>query len=568
MKKICLCFVLMLFVVSVSSQTPTFQWANNISGSTYDYGNAVTTDTTDNVYVTGSFYGPVDFDPSAATFTLNAASNNAFIAKYSSTGSLLWAKKLAGKISSNGSTITYDKLGFIYVAGIFADTVDFDPSASTYTLVASGNVDAFISKYDLSGNFIWAKKVGGTQQDDCRSISTSISGDVYITGTFAGTADFDPSASSYPLTSSGSDDIYILKLSSLGNFVWAKKVGSFYQDIANSITVDPLGFVHVVGLFQGTVDFDPNAGVYNLFSVSNTNQNTFILKLDAIGNFVFAESFEGSYSNKGTSVTVDLQSNIYITGGYSGIVDFDPSPNTYNLTASNTLYSCYIVKLDKFGSLLFAKSIDNPGSSGSLGTSISVDNKKSIYVYGGYSYIYNDFDPGPGTYTITCNGQNDIFILKLDSTGMFSWIKNFGGTGYDYSTSMSISKFGGIYTTGYYSNTVDFNTDAGTYNLTAVNYDGFVHKMLEGITIGVEETKTNSLLSIYPNPTNSLLTINSKTELQKIEIISVDGKVLLNEVPTNITHTLHLDNFANGIYFVNLYQNDRVVKREKIVLNK
>jgi hypothetical protein len=91
--------------------------------------------------------------------------------------------------------------------------------------------------------------------------------------------------------------------------------------------------------------------------------------------------------------------------------------------------------------------------------------------------------------------------------------------------------------------------------------------MAMGSSVGLQELNGN-IVYISPNPTNGLLTINSKTELQKIEVISVDGKVLLNEVPTSVSHTLHLDNFANGIYFVNLYQNDRVVKREKVILNK
>lgn len=86
-----------------------------------------------------------------------------------------------------------------------------------------------------------------------------------------------------------------------------------------------------------------------------------------------------------------------------------------------------------------------------------------------------------------------------------------------------------------------------------------------------EETSvlTNNIDAfLNPNPTNGLLTITSKTELQKIEVMSVDGKILLSEIPTNISHTLHLDDFANGIYFVNLYQNNRVVMREKVILNK
>ncbi|MBK6983379.1 MAG: T9SS type A sorting domain-containing protein [Bacteroidetes bacterium] len=91
--------------------------------------------------------------------------------------------------------------------------------------------------------------------------------------------------------------------------------------------------------------------------------------------------------------------------------------------------------------------------------------------------------------------------------------------------------------------------------------------MALGTSVGLQELNGN-VVSISPNPTNGLLTINSKTELQKIDVISITGALLLSETPTNVSHTLHLDNFSNGIYFVNIYQYDRIVKREKIVLNK
>ena len=91
--------------------------------------------------------------------------------------------------------------------------------------------------------------------------------------------------------------------------------------------------------------------------------------------------------------------------------------------------------------------------------------------------------------------------------------------------------------------------------------------MAIGASVGLQELNGN-VVSVSPNPTNGSLAINSKTELQKIEVVSITGQVLLSEVPTNVSHTVHLDNFANGIYFVNLYQNNRIVKREKVILNK
>ncbi len=97
---------------------------------------------------------------------------------------------------------------------------------------------------------------------------------------------------------------------------------------------------------------------------------------------------------------------------------------------------------------------------------------------------------------------------------------------------------------------------SGTASLTAT------------IDVGLQELLNNGFISINPNPTNGLLAIKSRIELQKIEVVSITGQILLSETPSNISHTLHLENFSNGIYFVNVYQNNRVVKREKVVLNK
>lgn len=86
--------------------------------------------------------------------------------------------------------------------------------------------------------------------------------------------------------------------------------------------------------------------------------------------------------------------------------------------------------------------------------------------------------------------------------------------------------------------------------------------------VGLQEIIDNNLVSINPNPTNGLLTVTSKTELQKIEVVTITGQILMSEIPTGNNHLLHLDNFSNGIYFVNLFQNNCIIKREKIVINK
>src|SRR5262245_21645591 len=123
--------------------------------------------------------------------------------------------------------------------------------------------------YSQSPNWLWAKGEGGIGRDDGMAIAIDSSGNVYTTGIFSSTADFDPCPGFFNLVSNGQTDIFILKLDSSGNFVWAKQIGGATYDAGESLAIDSIGNVYITGAFSGTVDFDPGAGVFNLTSDSS-----------------------------------------------------------------------------------------------------------------------------------------------------------------------------------------------------------------------------------------------------------------------------------------------------------
>lgn len=146
-----------------------------------------------------------------------------------------------------------------------------------------------------------------------------------------------------------------------------------------------------------------------------------------------------------------------------------------------------------------------------------------------------------------------------------------------HTNNTNVSGFGKIATLHYQIKSTLTVDDTLTLSLALANQSnalGIITPLTSGsssittLAVGIEELENSNLISINPNPTNGLLTINCKTQLQKTEVVAITGQVLLSEIPTNISHTLHLENFANGIYFVNIYQNNRIIKREKVVLNK
>jgi len=136
-----------------------------------------------------------------------------------------WAKSMGGTNLEESVSIAVDDSGNIYTTGYFQGTTDFDPGLGTFNLTSAGVQDIFISKLDASGNFVWAKSIGEISTDIGYSIAIDVSGNVYTAGYFYGTADFDPGAGTFNLTSAGGQDIFISKLDASGNFVWAKSMG-------------------------------------------------------------------------------------------------------------------------------------------------------------------------------------------------------------------------------------------------------------------------------------------------------------------------------------------------------
>jgi hypothetical protein len=176
-------------------------------------------------------------------------------------GNFLWAKRAGGNWNDVGHGIALDSSGNAYVTGYFEDTAVFGAT----TLTSAGQPDTYIAKVDSGGNFLWAKRAGGTSSDIGNGIAVDSSGNAYITGYFWATAVFGATT----LTSAGQSDTYIAKVDSGGNFLWAKRAGGISIDEGKSITVDSIGNAYVTGSFNGTAVFGAttltSAGGYDVF---------------------------------------------------------------------------------------------------------------------------------------------------------------------------------------------------------------------------------------------------------------------------------------------------------------
>ncbi len=188
-----------------------FVWAKRISGGTSeDGGNSIAVNSIGNVTTTGYFTNTADFDPGNGTYNFTANYHDIFVSTLDASGNFLWAKQFA-RVSftssdfSSGRSVALDATGNVYTTGYFTHIYDFDPGNGIYNLDSEVGGYIFVSKLDPSGNFIWAKQMGGGSiaTDSGNSIAVDANGNVYTTGAFYYTADFDPGSGTFYLTASG-----------------------------------------------------------------------------------------------------------------------------------------------------------------------------------------------------------------------------------------------------------------------------------------------------------------------------------------------------------------------------
>lgn len=399
-----------IFITKLNS-SGALLWARSFGSTSDDAGWGIVADSSGNVYTTGYFQGTVDFSQGAGGPLTSNGSTDIFISKLDSDGNYVGAWAMGGNADDYGYGIFVDSTGNIYTTGYFKNTADFDPGGGTFPLTsASVSVhDIFISKLNSDGSFAWAKGIGAVGTDVGLGISLYSAGNVYITGWFQGTVDFDPGTGITNLTSSGgSSDIYVSKLDSNGNFVWARAMGGISEDIGQAVTVDTLGNVYTTGWFIGTADFDPGPVSFPLVS-SGIASDIFVSKLDSSGSFVWAKAMGGTVADVGYGIAVDAAGNVYTTGGFGSTADFDPGDGTFNLTSAGNA-DIFLSKLNSNGSFVWAKAMGGPSTD--YGYDIAVSSAGTVHATGSFQGTA-DFDPGPGASSLVSAGFEDIFICKL-----------------------------------------------------------------------------------------------------------------------------------------------------------
>ncbi len=445
----------------MSAQSVMQGWAGRIGGASVEAGNDIAVDGSGNMYLTGNFNG------ANVSFSTNGST---------SLGTTLTSQALDGfivKLNAAGNTNWAKRVG-----GTGADlgrAIAVDNSGNVYvagtfsgtadvlgtSLVSLGGTDIFICKLNNSGVLQWAKRAGGGGADVVWDMDVDpVSGSIYLTGSIGVNAiAADFGATS--LSSNGSNDAFIAKMDNNGNFLWAKSMGGTGLDVGYGIAVSRnLNALVTAGHFAGTVDF----GSGNTFTAAGAS-DIFVYKSDTNGNFSWVKRMGGPKADQPRAVTMDPNGNIYTTGYFSDSANFNPN-GTYWVKGQLLLQDIFVSKLNASGNFVYASGFGGPMMvTGSeqlpkfYGEDIKVDANGKAYVTGRIDYAIVDFAPGAEVYNIRSKGNSDIFVMGLNDQGGLSWVRTFGAAGNDVGTGIAVDASGAVYTTGAFLNTVVFNAD-------------------------------------------------------------------------------------------------------------
>jgi len=429
--------IIISFLLSsnLNAQIPTTTWAKSAGGTSSDDGRGISHDAAGNIYVTGGFNGTAAFGSTTLT---SSGGREMFLAKYNPAGNVIWAISGGTSGSDRGTAIATDANGNSYVTGYF----DGFSGACTFGTQSAGTTsntyEIFVAKFDSAGTCLWVTAVDGNDDEDWpEDIALDANGNSYITGYYAGTANFGTATINSGGTGSAATNSFIAKYNDLGVHQWVKNAGGNHRDVGYGVDVDATGNVYATGYFRNTASF----GSFTLVSNGTNIQDMYLVKYNALGVEQWAVKGGGSSSDIGKSVKVDGNGDLILTGAFSGTATF----GTTNITSTNSSFDMFVAKYTATGTLSWISQAG--GVDDNIPNQIAFDSNNKIYVFG---TMTNDmlFGTMPLPNSAPGFAYDDPFLAGYDVNGNFLFAKN-GGDGYsDLGYGMTIDDSDNIYLTG------------------------------------------------------------------------------------------------------------------------
>jgi hypothetical protein len=494
-----------VLVIAATPGVPaqSLDWARRDGGSANDGGKSVAIDSAGNTFVLGTFIGQAEFGAGEvnATQLTNAGavtSQDLFLAKYWSDGTLAWAVGIGGVNPESGGDagqefaggVAVDVTGSVYIAGTLFRFTTLADLGNGVVLTQPG---AFVARFDTNGNAVWAASLDTTGQ--AWAIDVDADGNTYVGGGAA-----EPGVGGQVPT--------IWKLNPGGVLAWAIQAPGGSGRSLGIAAADP-GTVRVGGRFTGTATFGSEQPGETTLSSTNATVDGFIAAYDAAGTMLWARQTESASGAWGNGLATDGDGNSYVTGAMHGATTFGAGEPSETTLVATQVGDGFVAKYGATGGLVWARPIH--ANANTYGMAIATDAAGSAYVTGFFGGIVT-FGAGEAAETSFGSlGSSDVFVAKYETNGGFEWAKHAGGTTAgvldESGEGIAADAAGNVHITGYFVLTTTFGLgELGATTLEGAAGDIFVARYQNdsvppppGLDLDIAQFRVASRVSLAKN---------------------------------------------------------------------
>ena len=383
-------------------------WAVSIGGSGTDQVNSMALDDNGNPTVSGQYDSPTfDADPGTNVYNLqNNGGRDVFLVHFNANGALSWAKSIGGPGNDNGHKVAADHLGNVIVCLQYESTVSV--GGQNFTSSSAGN-NGLTVKYDVNGNFLWAINLSDTGDSQSGYVASDLNNNLIITGSFSNNVNFNPLGASNIVNGNGAA-IFLTKYSPAGTLIWVTTFSGTVSNSSGNLCLNSKGEIFLDAPFSQKVTFNSNNSI-----TPTGQQDIFLAKYTSGGTFQYVKDIGGTNSSiYNYGIVSGLDDNIYLSGYFSGVIDFDPSPTSTGLLQDHGDQDLFLAKYDSNLGYKWAFGTGNSNCANTLGRTVAVDGTNAVILAGSFCSTVS-FEGAKCTSVFNVTAQSNIrdsFVAK------------------------------------------------------------------------------------------------------------------------------------------------------------
>lgn len=558
-------FILFILSVCVSLSTIAQQdMFSNISqfgigSSLADAGEYVTYDNEGNILVYGFFSSAMDFDPTGAISNISSLGKpDLFVAKYTTSGNLVWVFNL-GRISLNNGMeaggIAVNSNNDILISGSYTNTVNFNPLGTPITKPSAGGKDAFLAKYSSDGELVWINTYGSSLFERGATVALDADDNIYFGVRFFGDIEVSGTEGNVVLSPQpGGSDAALVKYDASGAYIWSYQVSSAANDNITAVGIADNGKVALAATINGEIS-----------GIAKKDMKIFLLNAD--GTLSWDYNFDNHAHANAISSFLFSEDNtaIYVGGRIQGETEFDPGTGS---TLIQPLFADpFFAKYNTSdGSLIYAKRIESAGTE---------DYVSGITTSGSTLILVGSFDfqaifvPSDFSTQINSQGDMDIYMAAYDKmTGEYIHAQTFGGAGTEFARHAHFNPDGNVVVTGSFSSSLNIHPQDGPIASAGLSDIFFAEFSFQtNVSDGIKPKLSNDEITLFPVPANDFIDIRFSTAPVKpvqVKIMNIVGTTVaeFNFEDYSLNRRIDITSFNSGVYILELITDgNRVSKR-------